>query len=123
MCIERNITYVNEYKSNEFGLPFVRGLLESTRKIYKSQYYGYMNSDILLNPKVFSALQMINANIKNGRISDSVELISQVKSIHQVMTPKSITLREFDCFFQSVSKNGKLRHRLSAVVLSHKNNV
>ena len=60
LCNLLNIKVVKNISRNEYGVPFVRGMLETMKKLVHADYYGYMNSDILLNPEVFNTIPIIN---------------------------------------------------------------
>ena len=44
---------------NEYNLPLVKSLLLTLRDCFSSDYYGYLNSDILLSPDVFYILESL----------------------------------------------------------------
>lgn len=56
LCKKLNIETVSKVESNPYGLPYVRSLLEELKKHYDSDYYGYINSDILISPNIFFIL-------------------------------------------------------------------
>lgn len=49
-----------------------------------AQFYGYMNSAILLNPRVFQLLRNNSLLFKEGFITNNIELVSRVieRSLH-----------------------------------------
>ena len=49
---------------SEYGLPVLSYLLRDVQKISSDPYIGYINSDILLNPDVFSVLNFISSKKK-----------------------------------------------------------
>lgn len=116
-CNLLNIKVVKNISRNEYGVPFVRGMLETMKKLVHADYYGYMNSDILLNPNVFNTIPIINDNIRQGNLPSSVELISQVKSLPPTFIPRENTYEEFSKYFHSVRKRGRLRGSYSAVLI------
>lgn len=114
-CKKKNITYINEYETNEYGLPIVRGMLQKMKVIIDADYYGYMNSDILLSSKVFDALHVVSTAVKNSEITDRIELISRVKNVFPILIPTNNTLNEFESYFQSMDTTAKMRNAFSAV--------
>ena len=50
-------------------MPYVQGMFEAVAKKYQSEYYGYINSDILLS---FEILELCRANAAAGSISRRV---------------------------------------------------
>ena len=117
-CDIMNITHINKYETNEYGLPVVRSMLQKMKEFIDADYYGYMNSDILLNSKVFDVLKIVTTAVNNGEITDQIELISQVKNVFPILIPKNNSINEFDSYFQSMERSAKIRNALSAVKLS-----
>lgn len=74
-----NVTTINNMTRNEYGLPVVRSFFEISLNRFKASFYGYLNSDVVLNPRVFSLLPTIKEMIKNGTLSPLLELGSRVR--------------------------------------------
>ncbi len=53
-------------------MPYVQGMFEAVAKKYQSEYYGYINSDILLSFNIFEILELCRANAAAGSISRRV---------------------------------------------------
>ena len=53
------IKVIPSVDTNEYNLPFVKSLLSTLRHFFTSDYYGYLNSDILLSPDVFYILESL----------------------------------------------------------------
>lgn len=68
-------------KRSKFKMPVIRDLLLSLQKKYSSSFYGYMNSDILMNPRVFDLLPITAKRMKNRQLPLFVELASRVKVV------------------------------------------
>ena len=49
---------------SEYGLPVLSYLLRDAQKISSDPYIAYINSDILLNPGVFSVLNFVSSKKK-----------------------------------------------------------
>ena len=49
-----HFSFIPQTEVNKYGLPTVRSLLIEARRLYKAKQYIYINSDILLNPGIFS---------------------------------------------------------------------
>ncbi|KAM7456726.1 hypothetical protein BLSTO_02519 [Blastocystis sp. subtype 1] len=73
-----NVDVITSYKTNPYHLPLVNTLLLTISQRYSASYYGYMNSDILLNPKVFAGLDIITQAVKEQQIPSPVEVASRV---------------------------------------------
>lgn len=58
--------------ANPYGLPLVREMLLAARNHFNTSFYGYMNSDILLNPGVFGFVHASAEAIRNHRLQRAV---------------------------------------------------
>ena len=56
---KRNLTVIREYPVNRFGVPLYRPLMLKLKNLFQAKYYGYMNSDILGDPSLFSHLRVV----------------------------------------------------------------
>lgn len=56
---QRNLTVIREYAVNEYGVPLFRSLMEKQKELFRSSFYGYINSDILIDPSLFSHVRMM----------------------------------------------------------------
>lgn len=110
-----NLTVIKNVSCNTYGLPFFRSIFQQMRTKVNAQYYGYINSDILLHPRVFELLPIITTKMKNNLLSNRIELISRVK-----VTNVSLIERDFSSMnnlynvFNRV-RDGILRHEDSIV--------
>ena len=64
----KKVTVISEVDRNEFGVPIYRSLLSSMKKRYRFLLYGYMNSDILMDPLIFSAIDQMDMLHKKTNI-------------------------------------------------------
>ena len=53
---------------NTYKLPFIGGMYEIASQMFESEYYGYINADILLSPNVFDILERCKLNAQAGLI-------------------------------------------------------
>lgn len=56
LCKKLSIKTISKVESNPYGLPYVRSLLEELKRQFDSDFYGYINSDILISPNVLLIL-------------------------------------------------------------------
>lgn len=80
-CESKNITVIQRISRNEFGLPYVRDMLIELKARYNSSYYGYMNSDILLNPNIISTLKGISDRINRKQYPTTIGITCTVKEV------------------------------------------
>ena len=118
-ALQHNITVINRIKRNEYGLPYFRSLIFSMKKRAKSLYYGYLNSDCLLNPRVFEVLPLIQFKINNGIISNKAELVSRVKLMNVTIDDRNVSSIKdiLNIFYKS--KKDQLRGQWSSVRIDY----
>ena len=77
---EENITVIRNYqysknsiqslpRINPYGLPYIQDMFVRATKMFSSDYYGYINSDIMLSYNIFEILELCKNNAKQGMIS------------------------------------------------------
>lgn len=50
------LAVVQEVERNSFGVPLYRPMLEKQKQLFPSHFYCYINSDILIDPSLFTHL-------------------------------------------------------------------
>lgn len=88
-CLNRTIDVISEYAVNEFGLPIVPGMMKQLKQYYRANYYGYVNSDVLVSASLFSVLENMLIRHRNHEITDQF-LVAGVAL--EIPVPKSIPL-------------------------------
>ena len=53
---------------NKYGLPILRSLMIETRRLFQAKQYIYINSDILLNPGIFSVCQYFDEYLNGSNV-------------------------------------------------------
>ena len=90
-ALKHNLTVISKFNRNEYGLPFFRNMIYVMKRRVKSLYYGYLNSDCLLNPRVFEVLPLMQYKINNGIIPSTVELVSRVKLVNVTIDERNVS--------------------------------
>ena len=72
VCAEYNITVVDHYETNPFGIPLIRDLFLQSYYLVNSRFYGYVNGDIVLSPVLFTFLTEVERQIHRGEIPANV---------------------------------------------------
>ena len=62
-------------RTNRFGMPIITSLFARAQQSLQADYYGYLNSDILLEPSVFEVLAFCRNQSLRGDLSPRVELV------------------------------------------------
>lgn len=70
-----NTSYVNS-SVNPFGMPVITSLFQNAGKRIRAEYYGYLNSDILIEPTLFDLLAFCKKESEAGRIAKRVSIPS-----------------------------------------------
>lgn len=115
--MKHGVNVITKFDRNEYGLPVFRSMIIHMKKRVKSLYYGYMNSDCLLNPRVFEVLPLIQYKIHNGVIPSRVELISRVKLVNLTIDDRDVSSIKSILQIFSLSKNYQLRGQWSSVCI------
>lgn len=72
-------------RSNEYGTPYLKSMYEYAFSHFESDFYGYVNADILLDSTVIASLQQIQRDIDVGRIESRVYAVGQRTNVQQEM--------------------------------------
>ena len=78
---------ITDFKRNPYGLPYIYSMYSIASTVYKAKYYGYLNSDILIEPVVFSVLDHLDKQARAGSISPYHELAGRVHPIDTTALP------------------------------------
>lgn len=73
-----NVLTVSNVARNKYGLPIITSLYERAYNIVNGSFYGYINSDIILNSHIFSLLHNVTNLIDQGKLSPLLELAARV---------------------------------------------
>ena len=72
LATKLNITVIRDYQKNPFNLPYVRDLYLQSFHTYRSQFYGYINSDIIISPSIFSLIRQVTKKMESKQIPQVV---------------------------------------------------
>ena len=75
-------------RSNEYGTPYLKSMYEYAFSHFESDFYGYVNADILLDSTVIASLQQIQREIDAGRIENRVYAVGQRTNVQQEIEDK-----------------------------------
>lgn len=81
-CRDHHLTCITSYayryqlavtrRGNQYNMPLIRFMLMQSQRLFRSQYYGYVNSDILLSTSLFTALSRCASLQKAGVLKERV---------------------------------------------------
>ena len=84
-CLEHGVDVIPVYlslpsipftcRSNYAGMPLLREILKTMQQLYHAEYYGYMNSDILISASIFPILADLSKRHAKGGLTDGVSLV------------------------------------------------
>ena len=60
------------YGVNKYGMPLASYMYNRTQILVEADYYGYINSDIIVSPNLFDILAKCDQLAKKGVISQKV---------------------------------------------------
>ena len=59
-------------RTNYKGLPILREIYITLTTLYQAEYYGYINSDILISPSLFPVLTQLSNQYNHHHLTDGV---------------------------------------------------
>ena len=77
-CEQWNLSVVKQYRTNKFGLPYFRNMLQTISGMYDARSYGYMNSDILLSELFIQTLPIVLDRLALNQFEASQKHLSHV---------------------------------------------
>ena len=92
---KQGLLVMKNVQVNKYGLPFVKNMIARMVTTVPALYYGYCNSDILINPSIFDVLPLIQSKVNNHILPGNFSLISRVKVVSATLPVAS---------FSSISK-------------------
>ncbi|KAK8795536.1 hypothetical protein WA158_000193 [Blastocystis sp. Blastoise] len=63
-----HIDIVTDYECNKFGIPYVSFLFQYIESHYKSDFYGYVNGDIIQSSYLYDTLSIVKEAIQNKQL-------------------------------------------------------
>lgn len=108
-----------DYQCNNYGVPYFNSLLQGA-KHFNSRYYAYINSDILIDPEMFSVLSYMQREMKKGSVPIAHEIAGRVTQFDSSHMPFVFSnLSEIAFFYNTYNMNySALRHVHSAVLVN-----
>ena len=67
-------------RTNFAGMPLLREMYKSARSLYRSKYYGYTNSDILISGSLLVILEELLLYHSRGMLTDGVRVVEWIES-------------------------------------------
>ena len=61
-----------KYELNPYGMPLASYMFNRTKYLVNADYYGYINSDIIISPNLFEILELSKKLVESGTISKKV---------------------------------------------------
>lgn len=108
-CNQHNITVITTFKRNQFNLPLMNSLFTEMVNRVNASFYGYINSDILLNPGIFKLLHVIHTKIEKGVLPTDVGLVSSVLESRTNYTSHNFASHDSLMKVFKKKKNGRMR--------------
>ena len=77
-------------RSNEFGTPYLKAMYQYAFDHFQSDFYGYVNADILLDNTIISSLQQIKHDIDTGSLNSRVYAVGQRTNVQQELEDRYV---------------------------------
>ena len=107
---------VTDFSVNPYGLPIITSLYSKAQQLFDSEYYGYVNSDILIEPTLFAVLSFCGRAVRSSLLNPCHEIAGRVyeRSIQDI--PTSFTsFGQLESYFANYTRNRfRIRSRGSA---------
>lgn len=71
-CASLGIYSEGNYGVNPFNMPLASYMFNRTRQFVDADYYGYINSDIIVSPNLFDVLRRCQSLAAKGTIEEKV---------------------------------------------------
>ena len=111
-----------DYQCNPYGVPYFNSLLQGA-KHFNANYYAYINSDILIDPEMFSVLSFMQREMMKGSVPTAHEIAGRVTQFDRNHMPVLFSnLPQIADYYNTYNMRfSALRNRWSAVkvVLLH----
>lgn len=85
-----NLNLVFIYSSNEFGTPYLRAMYQYAFDHFQSDFYGYVNADILLDSTVIASLRSLKQDMDAGVLGDRIYAVGQRTNVQQELEDKFV---------------------------------
>lgn len=59
-------------RTNKYGLPIITSLYSKAYEVLQGSYYGYVNSDILIQPTIFTIMDYCQKQVEKGNLAEEV---------------------------------------------------
>ena len=123
ICIQFNRVFQSYSifcRSNQYGTPYLKAMFQFAFDHFNSEFYGYVNADILLDNTLIDSLHAISRDIKHSRIGDRLYIVGQRTNVQQELEDRySPTRQSSSSFVVEMVLKGH-RYWDSAVVGSRK---
>ena len=107
---------VSDYARNPYGIPIINSMFSIAHRLVNAKYYGYVNSDILLQPSLFRVLSFLDSRVRSGILYATHELAGRVIEVeYESFPPSFANLTEYEDFFHAIKLSHALRGVYSAV--------
>ncbi|KAK8805810.1 hypothetical protein WA158_002466 [Blastocystis sp. Blastoise] len=93
-----NLTYSTQFKSNRYNVPYFHSMMKYLETHYDSDFYGYVNGDILQESVLFDILQQTLVNIEQHKLHKRVLLIGRRYNIKITSIDLSSSLTDLDAY-------------------------
>ncbi|KAK8799465.1 hypothetical protein WA158_006014 [Blastocystis sp. Blastoise] len=103
---EQGCIVISHFITNENHIPYINDLFIYIQEHYKAKFYGYINSDILLDDTIVTTLNSISSEISRNKLQKKV-FISGKRTNIDFTTPRPVPIKElYHYFIQYLYRQG-----------------
>ncbi|KAK8794116.1 hypothetical protein WA171_003242 [Blastocystis sp. BT1] len=110
-----HIQVISDFPVNRYHMPIVGAMYTKAVELFDSEYYGYINSDILVSVNLFELLELCRLNAEQGNINLRHEIAGRVSEVPSYDKLIATDLVAYTKYLRNLSRQVKaLRHGHSA---------
>ena len=108
-----NLTVIPSVKLNAYHKPVFSSIMQYAEQTWNTQYYGYVNGDILLSPMLFDVLLTLKSNEYFTPLQRPYMLAGRVSEV-QTYSLDMGSIARYSESFEALYRKGKRRNSFSA---------
>lgn len=71
-CEQHGVDVIEFYRTNPYNMPLIRDLFQQASHAFAAEFYGYVNSDIILDTSLFALLKEVKRKVAKKEFSSMV---------------------------------------------------
>lgn len=115
-CKHMNVTVIDHYLTNPYNMPLVRDLFQQAFHAFRADFYGYVNSDVIIDISIFSLLKDVQRRMDRKEFPRVVEVAGRVYDSRNYLPMDPSSKESFKKYLaRCMRRTTQLRNQDSAV--------